>query len=123
MDNIIEKLTPIFNKVAEKIGQGAEWGWTILMKQQYVVAIQDIIIAVGLLIATPFLYRAIKKFTILHRDHRYDGWDAARFFTTLALIGCFVGSVACIYGSVGRFINPEYYALKDIASFVQGNKE
>ena len=46
MEQYIEKLTPLFQKVAEKIGQGAEFGYEVVYRQQITYGIIALFIAI-----------------------------------------------------------------------------
>lgn len=108
---IKEALTPI----AEKIGQGAEFGWEVVVRQQFVEAI-TMFVALG--IGLVFLFVGIwAACSLTSRD-----WDSpvitkksfialaglgiGFFMSLISFIGVFAGS------AIGRLINPEYYALQ-----------
>ena len=113
-DKYIEQLKPLFSQVAEKIGQGAEFGWAVVMKQQIVTGAIGLLWAVIGIIGGIIIIKTINKF-----------WG--EFYDDLGMIflGIFGGSfclIAFIAGSIiaiTHFINPEYYALEFFINLVK----
>ena len=105
----IEKIKEVFAPIADKIGQGSQYGWEVVMKQQYVVGIGNVILAVFMLGVAIFsgwwIYLGFKN---------KDNWDSpeiAWFFGSLGIIiGGLVFSIS-FYDALAHFINPAYYAL------------
>lgn len=113
MDQYIEQLKPLFEKVAEKIGQGAEFGWAVIMKQQYVVAVLGLGTAIMGLVLAYIVYKICKKSIQECEKDEYSGWSmigvaAGVAGGILSLFMIMQGS----YDAITHFVNPEYYALE-----------
>ena len=117
--NVSEKVFEIIDALAAQLGVAKEFVWALLVRQQYVEAAQ---LAIGVICCVVALVYTIpicsKGF-----NEKYTTGDAD---AAAAIIGLFVSVGASIYilcGSiacVGRLLNPEYYALKDILNMVTG---
>ena len=46
MEKYIEQLKPLFEKVADKIGQGAGYTWEVVLRQQIAEGIVNILIGI-----------------------------------------------------------------------------
>ncbi len=108
---IKEALAP----VADKIGQGAEYGWIVVLKQQYVVAVGNFIMsAVGLLLLVGAIFaakHAYKRMTT--PEDRYDmEFPVAPFLTILLGIPGALMLFGGLYDGIAHLINPDYYALE-----------
>ncbi len=104
----ITKLQEVFAPIAAKIGQGAEFGWEVVMRQQIVVASMGIVWAifglVGVLFFKRFIGGALQRFK--------DTEEPFSFFALAALlIVSIVFIVQGISDAITHFINPAYYAL------------
>ena len=117
--NVSAKVFEVIDAIAAQLGVAKEFVWEILVKQQYVEAAQLMIgvifCVVVLVYSIPICSKGFKE--------EYSSGDAD---AAAAIIGLFVSVGASIYilcGSiacVGRLLNPEYYALKDILNMVIG---
>ncbi len=112
MDKYIEQLKPIFEKVAEKIGQGAQYGWEIVLRQQISYGVVWTLVAIISLISLRKIWKMVQK---TKKGHEYE-WDeygegeiAVLISSTIILGGVFL--VSMIFG-VLYLMNPGYYALK-----------
>ena len=110
-----EELKPIFADVANKIGEGTEWGWEIIMKQMYVHAI-GYFIAVALSI--PLMFVCVWLIRKDLKDWETDGITAG---ASLGLFGCFIALGVCLFYGVAHIINPEFYALNYLLDLVRPN--
>lgn len=108
----IDKIKEVFALIAEKIGQGAQFGWDIVVRQQYVAAWEGIFSAIIGIIIGYVVYRVVKKSMVECEKDEYSNW-----FITGMLVGVFGGITSCllIIGGIDQaithFINPAYYAL------------
>lgn len=119
INGIKEALAP----VAEKIGQGAEYGWEILVWGQFAEGVADIVIStivgiIAAIIATKAYKYAKKK---QQEDDYYDS-DALFAFWLLGggivIITAFIVG-AGIYNGVVSVVAPEYAALKFLIGTVK----
>ncbi len=114
LDKYIEQLKPLLAKVGEKIGEGAAFGWQIMIRQQYVIAVQDLVgVLAGIagLLVVRFLYKKVTG---------PDRWDEMTWLP-ITILG--VGSVGvilgCLTNGLSHLVNPAYYALQDIIQLVK----
>ena len=109
VDAIKEALTPI----AEKIGEGAKFGWEVVVRQQYVEAFGLIASAVSFLVVFGLGIFFIRKGINYERKNNYD--DEGLAFTMggvgMTVLGAVFAGVN-LYQGVARLINPEYYAIQ-----------
>jgi hypothetical protein len=115
---LIEAGQTLATRISEAVGKGAEWLWPILIRQQYVEATQWILgwgfIATGLF--------WLGRHSLAHS--KGAGSDEKCFFGGLGYVLSVCGlMIACmaVFGVVGKFINPEYYALIDLTSMVKNS--
>lgn len=105
--------------VADKIGQGAQYGWQVVMTQQYVTAIGDFIFAgVCLLVFLAGIGFAI---TAIKYKQKNDYDDSKIPLACVAIIliglGLVLGPLA-LYDGIAHLINPAYYALQFFINLV-----
>ena len=115
LNSTIDKLTPVFQAVAEKIGQGAGFGWEVILKQQVVYGI-GLLCGAGLALLaiialTGCIY--IRTMEKLDDDNGFTGWDLD-FLGFLVVVYVVLGLAlfGLALGGFFRMINPEYYALQ-----------
>ena len=113
MENTIEQLKPLFTQMAEKIGQGAEFGWEVILKQQIAYGVICAIFTVIFLIAgiALIIYSIKSNDSIEEND-----LETVMVFTYLFIFGGFF--IFCIQGIL-RLLNPEYYTLQFFMNLVQ----
>lgn len=108
----IKQISAVFQPVAEKIGQGAQYGWEVVLKQQYVYGIENLVAAIsGIILAiitTNLVIKSIKK---------ANGDPDSPWFAC-AVGGGLLGAIIIISmigigttQAIGHLINPAYYAL------------
>ena len=113
---IKEALVP----VAQKIGETAEWGWGVVIRQMYVEAILGIfytILGIVVLVATYKLVRFVMKQC---KEDRYSDWGLVGIIG--GIIGTSVGFLLFFgggYDAITRFVNPEFYAIKFFLELVK----
>lgn len=121
MDKYIEQLKPLFVDIADKIGQGAEFGWEVVIKQQYVEAITTLIfLGLGL------VFILISWYFLVKTD--WDGYENNQAKTGVpclifGIVGGFMTLFSFLYllseGTIGKLLNPEYYALEFFINLVK----
>ena len=108
----IEQIKVALTPVAEKIGQGAQYGWEAVIKQQYVFAVQYCIAALMLFICAGVAVGFARYFYGRYKENQYQDWAfGVGLMTVLAIITTAIG-LAYIGSAAGRFLNPPYYALE-----------
>ncbi len=108
MDNtevIVEKVSSVLAKIAEQVGVGVDHFWPMLVRQQLIEAWTPIVALVLLVVpAAVFIRRAVRE---THGDYTFIFAMATGVLTLIA-------AGAVLFESIPRFLNPEYYALKEI---------
>ena len=111
---VIDKIKEVMAPVADKIGQGAEFGWEVVMRQQYVYAVEGAFYAILGFVGCIVVWKFVRGVYIRGR------WDDAAIMVSvfgggLSIIAFLVGSEVAI----SRFINPSYYALQFFIGLVK----
>lgn len=109
----------LLSKLAEKFGTTSEYLWGVLVRQAYIDGIQIIICFSLTCIGLGVLYGLHRKFS---RTDKY-GDDTIVFPMVLASIilsFLFMASFVGIIMSITNFINPEYWALKQVLNAIGG---
>lgn len=105
----IEAIQVALAPVAEKIGQGAAYGWEVVVRQQYVEGITSLIIAgIALIVFIAAMFALRYQFT---KADSYD-FPFAGFFGIFGGIMSFAIGTSSLVIGVQKLLNPEYYALQ-----------
>lgn len=114
-EQIYTDVKTLLAQMSEKIGQGAEYGWGVVLKQQYVVAVQGLLWFVGGIIG---LFLAKHFFKVIKGDD-----ELVEHPEMIGVFFVFAGSVAAIISglnlAITHFINPDYYALQFFIGLVK----
>lgn len=108
VDAIQKALAPI----AEKIGQGASFGWEVVVRQQYVEGLTGVIFgsAIILCITISIILAWVWSIKYATRNRDTDIYMIPLMMSVFGLIGVsLIGS--WFYFSLLQLINPAYYAL------------
>lgn len=108
----INQVKELLAPIALKIGQTAEWGWGVVLKQQYVVAVLGIAQVIMGLILAYIVYVVTKLMWQLQSKDEDSAWGILGVF--LPLLGIIFVSVLIVgggYDAITHFINPDYYAI------------
>lgn len=115
LNQALEQLALAFDTTVDKL-------YPMLIKQAYITAATEIILATICWIGVYLLYKATDKW--VKKECRRDWSDAVGGVITIAVVG-FVGIIAtiCVICDVPTIIlNPEYWAIKEILNQVSSNK-
>lgn len=111
----VASLSATLEKVAPHV-------WKIMIRQQYAKAISGLVDPWGLLIVVIIYYRIIDKYwKLTERSSRDEKGFRLVFLDILSVV---FGLVFCVWGvsalsdAIKIFINPEYYAIKDIITML-----
>ena len=121
-EETLTKLQEIFTPVAQKIGEGAQFGWEVVVMQQYVYAWLGVfwaVIGIAGLVATFHFIR----FACAHKlknghlgsEAEYWGTFGAIFLGVPSLVS-FIGG---IHTAITHFLNPHYYAIEFFINLVK----
>src|SRR4030042_5744446 len=117
---IINKLQEVFTPVAQKIGEGAEFGWDVVMRQQIITGIQNLILAFFGIILGIVVYKVVKYSIERNKEDSWGSWDFIG-----AMVGTFGGITSLsmiIFGileGMAYLINPAYYAIQFFMGLVK----
>lgn len=118
-DKALDKAFNYIDAVAEKLGVAAEHVYGIMVKQQFVEGITTItMIPLMLLIFGFVFYKLItytsKNWDDLYADDREVFFGIMNIVVGIIFIITFIAFVVDVPGAIGRLVNPEYYAIKEI---------
>lgn len=119
---IIDKLKEVMTPIAEKIGEGAEFGWITVLKQQYVEATIGLFFAMLGIVGMIIVYKVTRKFwNTIESNYSFKKYENDGI-VVFAVLGIFFSIFAFIVGSISaitHFINPEYYAIEFFINLVK----
>jgi hypothetical protein len=131
---IVDKITPLFEKVSATLGEGAKFSWATIVKQQYVIGAQHLfhafICLIGIIFLTYIAYTIYKTGRNLEGTLETDRWGYKREVDTS---GYYIGASSMLFGIIpltigfsnlvseafGLFMNPDFYALQYVLSLVK----
>lgn len=132
INQVVEKLTPVFQSVAEKIGEGAEFGWSIVYRQQIAYGIKDaimcflelVILIIFLVITVKITKYSIKKNKEEEEKGNYTGEYLSFMFipigiTIIYFIVFCIDFFARLGSAILHLTNPSYYALEFFINLVK----
>lgn len=102
----IKAISDALAPIAEKIGQGAQFGWEVVVRQQLIEGIQSL---AELLVAVPLLI----AFVILLRKYLKMKYESGKcwIFGMLSIL-CLLWVLFDLESGIGHLLNPNYYALQ-----------
>lgn len=103
--------------IGAKLGVAADHLWPILVRQSYATAVMGVI---GAIFATAVAVRLYTWIPGLHAKSDDDGYFFAEFLAVAGFIGCCALTLIFLLGAAGRFINPEFYALRSVLDMLTG---
>ena len=120
LNQLVDKIQPAIQQLAEQLGIASEFVWEILIRQQYIDGYMAILWAV---IGAIVVITGIKlmKPTIKVIEESDIGVLALICVVFLIIVGFFI-FVNSIGIAVNHLVNPQYQALKDILEMVSGVK-
>lgn len=121
-ERVIDEVLTRLDAVAEKIGEGADYFWPVLVRQQYVEATFALVFALVML-GLAFLIPAWAR-SINGRGNWGDGTGApsGECVGFIVLLFGFLGCLGWFLTYVlhfGAFFNPEFYALQDLLAMLK----
>lgn len=112
----LASLSSFFTPVAEKIGQGAQYGWQIVIQQQYVTACLGIFWALlgiaGMILCAKYVFPWAKKYA---PDSEGFTYFIAVLTSCMPLLSFIIGATVAIT----HFLNPAFYALQFFINLVK----
>lgn len=112
------------NQLADELGKVAgpmaQHGWEILVRQQYVIGVQQLILAMLGSIVLGLGIHLIRRGIAYPRGTKYDkeDWREEAIMLTIAgVVASIIGTIAAIlFGAdaIAHLVNPEYGAIQEI---------
>ena len=115
MDKEIQvKIFEVLEQLGTKLGVASEHLWKVLVRQQYVDGVELILMGAFSAAGTWGFYKLI-RFGLAKDDEDFVlcGIIGGAVTASLAAI--------CLINAPGNFINPEYYAFRELMTLVLGN--
>ncbi len=114
VNEIINKMESAIQILSAKLGIASEQLWTILVKQAYICAIQNVIAIVIIIILSISWYLFAKYWVKRMNMEGSDQWDGVIIGSGVVAILAFLIGGIHLSRLIGYLINPEYYALSKI---------
>ena len=115
MNEAIDKLLPVFEKLAQKIGESGEGIWKFTIEQQKLDAYSGLFwgllwILLGVFLKDGFVWKGNAGF------RGSDDWIIPGI---IFWIPCLFIGMCMLIENIKRKLNPQYYALKDLLDSVK----
>jgi len=124
-----DKLGGFIDELAKQLGVAATHVYEVLVKQQFVDGI-SLLVKAGIWIAVLILVWTLMNKLIFKRWSMYGdphGYDDTQFALGILTVFVVIGSLIigwCVVDwitlGIKKLLNPEYYALEDIMTFIKG---
>jgi len=111
----MEELTPILEKLAEKLGTTTQYLWGVLIKQAPVAAVTELIYLILVVLGGIILYKIHKRLSYEEEESLIAPMAIATIIWGILFIVCFFSIGTIVTG----FFNPEYWALDEIMSLIK----
>ena len=121
----MENLTQLLSMLAAKLGTTVEYLWTVLIKQAAISGVQNLIW--GIICIVPIiLWVYYFRYFLKNKEEIKRKYDdelhiiglSVSLIVSLVFLALFA---ECINTAITAFINPEYWALKEILSQLKNN--
>jgi hypothetical protein len=118
-NKIIEQLQVAFAPVAEKIGEGASFGWEVIIRQQIISGVLDVVIGVLGIFLAYFIYKLVRFFLKKQEENCYGDWGLGAWL--IAIFGSIpvVIMISCLFIGINKLLNPAYYAIKFLLEVIK----
>lgn len=120
-EDIITQLKEVMTPIALKIGEGAEFGWEVVMKQQYVEAVVAFsFLFFGIILLLLGYYLSVKTdWNSRDNNEGKTGVPAMVLLVIGGIITFFAFLTVLFESAIGKLINPEYYAIQFFINLVK----
>jgi hypothetical protein len=107
---MIERFAVRAGETMERIAPDA---WRVMVRQQYVKGVQRIALSLGFLFIALIYWLRTKNLAVDNNDEGFT-FAVYRTMPVLCVVGGAIAFVICLSDALCFFINPEYYAIRDI---------
>jgi len=112
---IVEELKTVFAPVAAKIGEGAEFGWDVVLRQMWIEGIIAMIFAFFAFL----VIIVVLIITYTKRKYIIEETDGIAFvFLLFLLLPLIIGLTEFSFG-IKHLLNPEFYAIQFFLDLVK----
>ena len=121
----MEELTPLLEKLAEKLGTTTEYLWGVLLKQAPIIAATELVYLVLVILGGIVLYKIHKRLSKKVDGNNSIYYKADELVIAPMVIAAIIWVILFImcFFSIGTiitgFFNPEYWALDEIMSLIK----
>jgi len=121
MAGVYDDVKTLMAAVGEKIGQGAEFGWDVVVRQQLAEGVARFVYAIGFLVVSLFMVSLSAKLWKKNAepDRHYDGYDIGGTISGVAATVFLAVALGMIASGVMHLINPEFYAIQFFVDLVK----
>ncbi|MFW0909661.1 hypothetical protein [Bacillus altitudinis] len=120
----MDKAMAYIDKLAAKLGVAAEHVYGVLVKQAVVGGVLSTLMMIAAIIVAVFLTKSLAKKSREHQKHvgKYDinPYQIIHWGAVFALAVLSIAALTNGPDMVGKIINPEYYAIKEILDTIGG---
>lgn len=122
--DLITKLQNIMQPMADKIGQGAQFGWDTVVQQQIVWGWVHTFLTFSSLVSIFSLVLLFKKLNSIAKTKEIyynDGYTAGMLFCVIGVVGLIVSVNYNAIEAITHLLNPNYYAIQFFVDLVSNN--
>jgi len=121
----MEELTPMLEKLAEKLGTTTEYLWGVLLKQAPITAVTELVYLILVVLCGITLYKIHKRLSKKVDGNNSIYYESEELVIVPMVIATIIWAILFIicFLSIGSivtgFLNPEYWALDEIMSLIK----
>ncbi|MCP9283002.1 hypothetical protein [Bacillus safensis] len=120
----MDKAMAYIDKLAAKLGVAAEHVYGVLVKQAVVGGVLSTLMMIVAIIVAVFLTKSLAEKSREYQKHvgeyGLNPYQVIHWFTVFALVVLSIAALTNGPDMVGKIINPEYYAIKEILDTIGG---
>jgi len=108
----------LISELVEFIKTASPFVWNTFIKQIYVNGIGNILLGIGLWIASYLLYKPYRR-ARKHSDESNYYFDVDNYLYLVCSIIAFIIGIVMFTYTLKNFLNPEYYAIMKIIELIK----
>ena len=115
----MKEITPLLEELAKKIGTTTEYLWTALIRQAPINSVINIVEWIIMAFVTWLAWKGFKKAWKKAEKENWDEfWVICPLFVGIAFLILWIVALFSISSTITGFVNPEYWALKEILNAI-----
>ena len=121
-DRVLDIAVSAASRLEDAVTETAPHVWRVMVRQQYAKAVGGLVLPAGMLAVVLFLGSRLTRAAKAWKVEYYD--DASNFFvvghviTTCAYVLCALLLLSAVSDTIMIMVNPEYYAMQDLAALI-----